>query len=327
MILIGQRFRLLHRLLLTFDVEDFINERSFEALHVIIELLKKYDLRALFFVTGHMAERLKLLPIIQRSLGIHEIGFHSSAHSVHPTIFEYCDIEEYDNAYSMSLRRETSRINPISGEIEGAGGLQTLKSLFSSNNIQAYRAPGFCCPPPNLEAMATLGLKHDFSWNLSRVPVAFRDVTFYPRPVFRDCETALLVGKPKVTCWGRFLRSVFMERTTVLNFHPSILVNKDHWDSLYHKGNPQELRRASPRSISQIRTMYANLERLLSLISKLRKLRIVDSSPDLSTSRTHLNTDDIDIDQVASGLASWPRTFFAYEPKYLKSQIYRFLNP
>lgn len=316
----------MHRLLLTFDVEDFINERSSKALHVIVELLKKYNLRALFFVTGHMAEKLELLPTIQRLLRIHEIGFHSSAHSVHPTIFEYCDVEGYDDAYSMALRRETSHINPISGEIEGAGGLKTLKSLFSSKNIQAYRAPGFCCPPPNLEAMATLGLKYDFSWNLSKMPVAFRDVTFYPRPVFRDCETALLVGKPKVTCWGRFLRSVFMEKTTVLNFHPNIFVNKDHWDSAYHKGNPPELRRASSRSISQIQTMYANLERLFSLVCKLQKLNAVECSPDLSTSRTNLNTNEVDIDRVASSLASWPRIFFDYEPKYLKSQLHQFLN-
>lgn len=45
-------------MILTFDVEDFINSRSMDALHRILRLLRKYDIRALFLITGHAAERL-----------------------------------------------------------------------------------------------------------------------------------------------------------------------------------------------------------------------------------------------------------------------------
>jgi len=128
---------------LTFDVEDFINERSFEGLRIILELLGKYSTRGLFFITGYAAEKLASYPAIKHSLEAHEIGFHSSAHSVHPTIFEYCDVERYGDAYNTSLKRETSHIDPLSGEMEGNGGILALRNLFSKTNVQAYRAPGY----------------------------------------------------------------------------------------------------------------------------------------------------------------------------------------
>ena len=77
---------------LTFDCEDFINVRSMLALHRILELLQKYDVKGLFFLTGHMAEKIRNFPKILDLLENHEIGYHSSAHSVHPTIVEYTDV-------------------------------------------------------------------------------------------------------------------------------------------------------------------------------------------------------------------------------------------
>lgn len=44
------------RAFLTFDVEDFINNRSLIVLERILEILKDEDLRGLFFITGHMAK-------------------------------------------------------------------------------------------------------------------------------------------------------------------------------------------------------------------------------------------------------------------------------
>ena len=52
----------MHSLYLTFDTEDFVSENSVLALNRVLELLKKHDLQALFFVTGHMAELLSIFP-------------------------------------------------------------------------------------------------------------------------------------------------------------------------------------------------------------------------------------------------------------------------
>lgn len=314
-------------LILSFDVEDFINNRSIKALNKILELLQNHKFTALFFITGHMAEKLGDYPKTQQLLQDHVIGFHSSAHSVHPTIFEYCDVEEYDDAYRSSLKRETSHINPLSGEIEGPGGINALRALFPNKDIIAYRAPGFCCPPPLLEAMATLGLKFDYSLNsFMNVPVAFKDMVFYPRPLFSNCEKALLMEGSKITCWFKLLRSIFKPGVSVINFHPDSFVNQDHWDSFYHKGNPRQLQAVNGRASSECRGMFVNLENLLGILNRLEKLRILTTSPSLGFPKRRLNADEIDLNMLTADITFWARAFFDYEPKHTFSQLCKFLS-
>ena len=152
----------LRELFLTFDVEDFISDNSIWILQRILEDLKRYNLISLFFITGHMAEKLQNFPAIVDLLGDHMIGYHSSSHSVHPTIFEFTDIADYQTAYEISLQRETAHINPVCGRIEGRGGILALKSLFPRKDIKAFRAPGNCWSPPHLECLRDLGIEYDF---------------------------------------------------------------------------------------------------------------------------------------------------------------------
>src|ERR1700690_4116449 len=104
-------------LFLTFDTEDFISENSVSSLHFILELMKKHELRGLFFITGHMAEHLFNFPDSVALLNEHQIGFHSSSHSVRPRIFEFTDVRSYQEAYQVSLLRETSHVNPLTGAV------------------------------------------------------------------------------------------------------------------------------------------------------------------------------------------------------------------
>jgi len=315
-----------NKLLLTFDVEDFINDESVGALHFILKLLKKHSVKALFFITGHMAEKLRNFQPTLNMLADHEIGFHSSAHSVHPTIFEYCDIENYDNAYSISLERETSHINPLSGEIEGPGGLRALRDLLPHKSIKAYRAPGHCCPPPNLEAMATLGIRYDFSWNFARVPVHYKGMTLYPHPVFPDCEKALLIDKNDTVHPLLFLRSICTAKMTLLNFHPDRLVNKEWWDGIYHNGNPSRLHEVVARNAEQRRRMSTRMETLLKVICRLEKLGVITTSPILNTSGERLDLAKVNVCKAVDTFTSWPRTFFSYKPKHLYPQFSRFFE-
>lgn len=84
-----------------------------------------------------MAEKLENFPNIVQLLNEHEIGYHSSSHSVRPTIFEFTDIQDYEKAYQISLERETSHINPLTGKIEGKGGIHSVKNLFPKKQIIA----------------------------------------------------------------------------------------------------------------------------------------------------------------------------------------------
>ena len=315
-----------HQLLLTFDVEDFISARSIDALSSILRLLNKYDIRALFFVTGHVAEKLYSFEEVVHSLEEHEIGFHSSSHSVHPTIFEYCDVEKYEDAYSASLEREASRINPLSGAVEGKGGIYALKDLFPSKRIVAYRAPGYCCPPPHLEAMKRLGIKYDFSWSIPAAPVSYREITFYPKPVVLSWEGALLAGDLQIASWAKLMLSMFKKEVTLINFHPQIFVGKDFWDAIYYKGNPQELTEMLPRDSRQTRHMFSGFEVLLKRVSHLQKLGVIEASPRLMKSRRNLDKARLDARRLVDDYSYSPKTFFGYTPKYIDAQLSRFFE-
>ena len=180
-------------------------------------------------------------PEILNLLEGHEIGYHSSSHSVHPNIFEYTDVENYDVAYKASLERECSRINPLTGKIEGPGGFLLLKEVFPKKKIVAFRAPGFCWSPPHLDALSDMGFQFDFSASLSRVPVSYKNVTFYPFPAggYRFSSFA---------SWG----SLITYRCSVLMSHPRNLVkrfgDKECGDLIYYEGNPVNLWQVNSRS-------------------------------------------------------------------------------
>ena len=305
-----------NRLYLTFDVEDFINDRSLDALYHVLKFLAQCRQKALFFITGHMAEKLSRFPRIVDLLEEHEIGYHSTSHSVHPNIFEYTDIESYEDAYQTSLSREVAHINPLSGTIEGRGGIETLRDVFSSKRIEAFRAPGFSWSPPHLEAVRQLGIKYDFSTNISKPPIKYRGINFFPFPSFID----------SVPLRG-LLRSVMKKEVAVLDFHPNFIVNKYWWDSAFFSSrNPEKTSGVSPRTANQVRNMFRKFAKLLRTIQLLKKLKIVDSRGELEESEIELDLTKISITKVYSKITLWPMKQFNYKPRFISSHLSHFFE-
>lgn len=306
-----------HKLYLTFDVEDFINDRSLDALERILKLLNKRHLKGLFFITGHMAEKLARLPQIVDSLDEHEIGYHSTSHSVHPTVFEYTDVGDYQEAYHTSLSREVAHINPLSGAIEGRGGIEALRDLFPHKKMESFRAPGFSWSPPHLEALTHLGVKYDFSTNISDIPVEYRGITFFPFPLFIDSVPL-----------RSFLRSVMRKKVTVVDFHPNFFVNEDWWDSIFFSGiNPNRLYGVAPRKANRVKSMFRRFAVLLRIVDALSKMKITESCTEVAESETELDSANIDIDKVYRIIASWPVKRFNYEPRFIRSHLSHFFEP
>jgi peptidoglycan/xylan/chitin deacetylase (PgdA/CDA1 family) len=308
----------LRKFLLTFDTEDFISENSVPVLLWILERLKKHDLEALFFITGHMAETLQNFPTVIDLVAEHQVGYHSSSHSVHPAIFEFTDVEDYKEAYENSLARETAHVNPCTGEIEGKGGILALKRLFHRKHIESFRAPGNCWTPPHLEALKTLGINFDFSTDLSSTPINFKDTTFYPYPVLGHWE-----GKP----WEQrlLLASILKKKLIVLTCHPSLLVNKTEWDSIYFDSNPKTLTPPRPRNPAEARHLLHNFDSLLSNISKLRRMQIIDTTSRLESTNTTVRLNDSGIRECynwsmrwAIGLHHHPKFIFGHFLQYFK---------
>jgi len=303
--------------MLTFDVEDFINDGVVEALTKIINLLEENEVRAIFFITGHFTEKLAGFPNLTDLLKHHEIGYHSSAHSVRPAIFEYCDTEDYAQAFELSLRRETSLINPLTGEIEGIGGLTTLQQLFPKKQIMSFRAPGLCWSPAHLEALATLGIKYDFSAFLNSEPISYKEMTFYPPAQFFNPQYQL------TTKLGHYLFSKI--KLAVLTFHTCGFVNEKPWDSIYHNGNPKKLLTVGQLSDKQKEMRLKEFEKLLGNIRLLRKMGLkVISNPEKSD--IELNPNFEVIKRCYQQSIEWPTKFFGYKPHFLYNQFAWYFN-
>jgi len=285
----------------------------------LLEQLKKHELKALFFVTGAMAERLQTHPEILKLLEEHEIGYHSSSHSVHPTIFEFTDVEKYEEAYQTSTLRETSHINPLTGEIEGTGGILLLRKLFPSKQITAFRAPGFCWSPPHIEALRDLGIKFDFSSTLSKKSVYYKGLTFYPPPILYDWQG-------KKSYYQVFLRSIIRTSITIADLHPNMFANQNQWDSIYYEGNPKQITYPIPRRAIEINSLINSFDLFLKRLKYLEKIKLLEIAPKLTKSDKHLTITEKAIDECYENSVIWAKQFFNYKPKYLRKHFLRFFD-
>lgn len=314
----------LPKVYLTFDVEDIINDRSSQALKTVLELLKMAKLKGLFFITGDMASKLFDLKDIVSMLAEHEIGYHSSTHSVRPTIFEYTDVSDYHEAVGASLERETSRINPLTGRIEGRGGLWNLKDLFPDKKIMSFRSPGFCWSPPHLEALKKLGIRYDFSTNLSTRQITFNKITFYPYPLMIVPPEGCRPLAPGVQHYllGRLLSN----QMTVFLIHPHSLVNTTPWDSIYFHGNPLNLTGVKQKARRDVRTCVSDLRKFLIELSYLHKMGAIEVSTLLEPANQHSGFSENTISNSYHAAMLWPTRCFRYHPKFLRLHFSKFFG-
>ena len=310
----------LRRFIFTFDVEDFINQNEVFALQKILKMLQKYDLKAIFFITGHMAEKLSNYPQIIEALKNHEIGYHSSSHSVHPTIPEYTDVKNYEEAYKIALERETSHINHFTGETEGDGGIYKLQEVFHPLKIRAFRAPGMCWTPTLLEALKSLGIKYDFSSNLTlSEPVSYKEITFYPFTVMQQWNGS-------TNDYKLLLGSILRHKVTIFDLHPTLLVNQIEWDYIYYKGNPKNLTTVPKRSAKEIKQAFQKLELLLKRIKSLEKAKIIDTSINLNIPSKKPMISEEKINDCYQTSIKWAVNRFNYYPKFIKKHFHEFFH-
>jgi peptidoglycan/xylan/chitin deacetylase (PgdA/CDA1 family) len=315
----------MHRFFLTFDTEDFISENSVPGLHNILQLLKKYELQALFFITGHMAEKLANYPETVDLLNEHQIGYHSSSHSVHPAIFEFTDIKSYDEAYQTSLIRETSHINPLTGEIEGTGGIYALRALFPQKKIVAFRAPGYCWTPPHLDALKTLGITYDFSTDFSIEPISYNGITFYPFTIQLNNWNGRILDHLRIQ------RFSLIREVSVLTIHPSTMVNQLEWDLIYYpkfnkgKLNPTNLIRLPVRTPNEVTLIFRKFDLLLRHLETLQKTHLLKvTSKPTPTKRFFFPTSN-DAEKSYKLSIKWAEGY-GYNPKFIHSHFSQFFN-
>jgi hypothetical protein len=308
----------MRKIFLTFDIEDFISDNSIQILHEILTRLNNHELEAMFFLTGHMAEKLQAFPKTVDMLAEHQIGYHSSSHSVHPTIFEFTDIPSYEEAYKVSLERETRHINPLTGDLGGKGGILALRRLFKKKQICAYRAPGHCWVPPHLEALRTLGVNFDFSANISRETLDYKGLTFYPHEVIGQWEGRLF------EYWVTVL-SFLRNELTIISLHPSLLANLREWDVIYQTSNPPILTPPPMRNPREVRKLLRNLDLLFKQISTIQKKHLVDTTFNLKSPEKALDVKQLDIVRCYQNSMKWAFKK-NYRTKFLFKHFLKFFD-
>lgn len=311
--------------LLTFDVEgppqreDFITEEIIATLYNVLKLLKKYDLKGFFFITGSGSEKISRYPKILKLLRAHEIGYHSSSHSIKPGIFEYTDIKSYEEAFEISKERETSCIDPFSGNIRGKGGILSLKQIFPEKKIDSFRAPFLCWSPCHLEALRALGFGFDFSTDISNVPIFHKGITFFPYPVLIDSiSSEFYIILKKTLVEGK--------KVTVFVMHPSLIIFKPWKTTCRWYRNPFYPIQIKKHTRTLSRIKLSQLELFFSWLYLLRKNELIELKDSLKEAEKHLNPKKVDIAKVYERSLGAPKRLFCYKPKFLRSHFHQFFD-
>lgn len=119
------------KIVFSFDVEDYINPAGADSVLRYAQILREEHVRGCFNVVGKFAQKLKEWgrEDVIEALADHEIEIHSLAHSYHPTINEYTDLEDYDAAEAEFLKQETECV-------------EILKETFGRDDFPAACPPG-----------------------------------------------------------------------------------------------------------------------------------------------------------------------------------------
>lgn len=249
-----------------FDTEDYINPYAADGLLNIINILNKAGFKGCFQIVGKFAEALKKwnrTDIIE-ALKEHEIDIHSLAHSHHPTINEYTDLEDFDKALEIFYENEKECI-------------RILKETFGVSSFNA------ACPP----GASTSYVAHYGYYNLG-IPVYIGDYSVdekLGRPLF-CCNVACLesfTGMDHFCDIGHKEIDDILERASkrniaVLSNHPAMHMITTFCDELNFKGEntPENEWVLSPkRSEKDIETFIDNFSYMVESIKNNPQFRVV----------------------------------------------------
>jgi len=317
---------------LTFDVEgpapyeDFIEEKTLFVLATILKKLRKNKLRAIFFIPGSVAENLSNHDEIIELLRPHEIGYHSTTHSIRPMIFEYTDFPDYKKAFEISLKRETASIHPINGKSVGEGGLLAVKKIFPEKQIVSFRAPFMCWSPPHLEALKSLGISYDFSSSVSNAPFCYKDITFFPPPLpiegipnvvgFRG-KTALNEKEGGFQL-NLLISNLLRRPCTLLSMHPARLIFKTR--RRYLTRNCRNIQRKN----FDVAVRLLVIDLLFKQLNILQKMKLIEVTPPLEMVKK--SPPNFDVKGIYDKSIYAAKKLFHYNPKFLRSHFEKFFN-
>ena len=119
------------KVFISFDTEDYVNPHGVDGIIKTAAIHEKHGVVGCYNVVARLAQALVRWgrqDAIEALKG-HEIEHHSLAHSLHPTINEYTDIEDFEEAKRAFLKNE----------IEGR---EIIRAVFGVQDLYAACPPG-----------------------------------------------------------------------------------------------------------------------------------------------------------------------------------------
>ena len=123
----------------SFDTEDYVNPIGADGIYNCATLLTEEGVPGNFMTVAWLAQALKEWgrEDVIEAMKKHEIELHSLAHSYHPTINEYTDLEDFQEALSLFLQKEEEAVRIIS-DIFGISDFSTAVPPGASTSYVAH---------------------------------------------------------------------------------------------------------------------------------------------------------------------------------------------
>ena len=123
------------KVLLWYDVEDYITEESDDALFALLAMMESKGVKGTFKFVGEKirAVNARGRQDILKKVSGQDIGYHTDMHSEHPTISEYCEPVGFREGTAEFERRE-------------GGGLADLVKIMAMS-VSTYGQPGAAWAP------------------------------------------------------------------------------------------------------------------------------------------------------------------------------------
>jgi hypothetical protein len=259
---------------LLFDVEDVISPEADNVTRSAADIVADEGARATFCVVGERARQWdeRGRPDVVQALSRHDVGSHTTGHSIHPTVLEYLAGKGWEDGVEEARRREQPGVEAL---------LRAFGSLPS-----CWGGPGNTWGPQVNEAMARLGVPA-IVYAHTRVPggdvhrfcgtlcypggCSMRDGEYH-RPAAWEADLERLLGELDRR------RGAGVQWTEVFLGHPSRILHEEFWDGPSFSGGRVVSRDAwiAPRrkNDTDLAIALGNLRRTVRTLAALPGIRI-----------------------------------------------------
>ena len=255
-------------ILFSFDTEDYTCDESNDAIREEARILHEAGIRANFNLVGYEAAALirhRRMDVLD-ALADHTVSFHTLAHSLHPDVNEYTDIESYDEALALLRQQECRGM----GMVEAATG----------------RYPLAVCPPGNSLSYAAMYFYASQGLRLyvgSLFCTAEGDGVYYCNGFHTNYDLALeevFYNDPDYDVHTLLDRLAAKKRVVLYN-HPNMVEHSDFWDMVnYYRGNLRPFGDWLPaprRTGPQIALFYDRLRELTAALQADERFTVTDA--------------------------------------------------